>query len=144
MGGRSGAGGGGGGGASAGISAGVAGVGADLKKQFGLEFKANGGAGLVTVAVSVDKVNASWSQDKGFYVAPGGGGQKAANVRSFLDRAAKDGTKVEQSRMSITGGVSFTDGRHRFAALRDMGAQSVLVSVPRSEAAAARKQFGAN
>ena len=100
---------GGGGGAASGIGgtsspSPVANVRAELKATMGVTFTANPGAGLITVAVSVAKVNASWAKDKGFYVAPGGGDQKAANVREFLAKAKTEGIKVEQSRMTVDGG----------------------------------------
>lgn len=97
-----------------------------------------------TVWVDVGKLDAGFQKDKGFAIKPGGKGAipgRLAEFRRFLRR----GTPIEQPEVTVDddGTVSFTNGRHRFAVLRDMGMTKIPVSVDRSQVTIARKLFGA-
>lgn len=78
--------------------------------------------------VDVSKLDEAWSKDS-MYVGPAGEGKTSIggryeNAKTFLKQAGASGQEVEASVVYFdekTGEVSFEDGRHRFAALRDMG-----------------------
>lgn len=102
----------------------------------------------VTVVVDAARLDAAWRRDPDFYVPPGGreeDRQKYANNVAFVARARREGLAIEQPRITVDadGAASFIDGRHRFAALRDAGVESVPVSVDPEEAARARRLLGA-
>lgn len=103
----------------------------------------------VTVVVDAARLDAAWRRDPDFYVPPGGreeDRQKYANNVAFVARARREGLAIEQPRITVDadGAASFIDGRHRFAALRDAGVESVPVSVDPEEAARARRVLGAD
>ena len=117
----------------------------------GLAFRPTEGAKVQkqpTVKVDVAAVDVAWSLDVGYYIPPGGqptleGQAKYAIVKAFIEKALRAGIVIDQSRITVDadGTVSFTDGRHRFAVLRDMGATILPVSVDRSHAQRARDLF---
>ena len=101
-----------------------------------------------TLVIDIAKVEASFRQDKGFYVAPLGVNDPKPGaydrVVEFLERASKEGLTIEMPEISADakGQVSFTDGRHRFAVFRDLGLENLPVSVFRSEFKRLLKLFG--
>jgi hypothetical protein len=101
-------------------------------------------AGDVLVKVDVGKLDRAWQKDRGFYVPPGGGAdkQKYANAREYVGRK---GAKVDAPRVHLdrSGTASFTDGRHRAAAVRDAGKRSLYVTVSRGQADRVRRDLGA-
>jgi hypothetical protein len=104
-------------------------------------------AGQPTVLMGVAAVDAAWKQEGlGYHIPPGGGEdkQKYANAMAFVKRAIAEGIPIEQSRITVDpdGTVGFVDGRHRFAALRDLGVPDIPVSVDGPMAALARRLFG--
>jgi hypothetical protein len=120
------------------------------KPTLGLKFTPTEAAvdnGRVTVLVDVRKLDEGWKLDGDKYLPPGGGADKNKynNAELFIGRARAQGIVVEQSHVTVDkeGVVSFIDGRHRFAVLRDSGAMSVPVSVEAPAAARLRKFFGA-
>lgn len=99
-----------------------------------------------TVMADVRALDLAWQGDTGFHIPPGGGSdpQKYQNALAFVRKAMASGKPVTQPIVSVDkdGVVSFTDGRHRFAALRDLGVKRVPVSVDRGQTARAREWFG--
>lgn len=97
-----------------------------------------------TVWVDVAKLDAGFQRDKDFAIKPGGKGAVAGRLAEFRRFLRKD-VAIEQPEVTIDddGTVSFTNGRHRFAVLRDMGLARIPVSVDRSQVGLARKLFGA-
>ena len=92
-----------------------------------------------TVMVDAAKLDAGWSKDGEYYV-PFGEERKPgarANVEAFL----RKGEPVEAPRVTVDadGTVSFTDGRHRFAVLRDLGVDRVAVTIEKSQLQRARQ-----
>jgi len=114
----------------------------------GLRFAPPDKPGLKTVMVSVAKVDAALRADPGYYVGPGGTGAAIGGrydeVARFAARAKARGIPFEQSVLVLGGDglVSFRDGRHRFAWLRDQGMTVVPVSVPARQAAATKRRYG--
>jgi len=109
------------------------------------------GANEVAVKVSVSKLDKAWQQDKENYVGKSGGNQgkqKLENAKEFIRNPQRGGKKVpvEMPRATYdhkTGKVSFTDGRHRTAAARDLGKRTIYITVPRSQAETVKKKLGA-
>lgn len=108
------------------------------------------GSGLSVVRVDVAKLETSLAGTPSFHVGAGGTGPSAIagrypEARRFLADAATTGKPVHMTRVYVDkqGDVSISDGRHRFAVLRDSGATTIPVAVPRSNAAKLRRLFGA-
>lgn len=95
-------------------------------------------SGEGVVVVDVVKFDAAWSHDTDYYVGPGGVGKSSqpGRYRRFQEWLSKTGgkTPIEMSEVSIgivdgSGVPEFTNGRHRLAVLRDMGYETLPVSV---------------
>jgi hypothetical protein len=82
------------------------------------------------VFVDVDKFDSLWKKDKDFYIGKNGVGGIKGRYERFQD-FIKNHNKIEMSDVSITkdGAVSFRNGRHRFAVLRDMGMKEIPVAM---------------
>ena len=94
----------------------------------------------VLVSVATDKLDHEWSKDTpGFYLAPGSTENQIKGRYERFQQWLKDNpnTPIEAPVISFNDfagdGVSFTNGRHRFAVLRDMGYPRVSVMVPKSQ-----------
>jgi len=97
------------------------------------------------VWVDVAKLDASFKHDRGFYVGPGGeGGIKGRYPR--FDEWVKEGHPVAMPEVGFgyRDTATFTNGRHRFAWMRDHGAQAVPVVTDADRAEEFAKQFGTN
>lgn len=96
-----------------------------------------------TVLADVGALEAAWRRNPENHIPPGGASDKNkyANAVAFLQRAKAEDLPVNMPQITIDkdGAVHFSDGRHRFAALRDMGAEAVPVSVDRTQAKRARR-----
>lgn len=97
-----------------------------------------------TIMVDPKKIDESWKNVKDEYLPPSESGKsevpgRRAGVEEFL----KKEKPVEASRMILhEGEVSFIDGRHRMAVMRDRGESRMAVTVPKDQAAEFRKRFG--
>lgn len=98
----------------------------------------------VAVWVSVTKLDAAWKLDDGFYIGSGGSGA------AIDDRYARFGVWIASTSESVDlpmvafekGVVSFSDGRHRFAWLRDHGVQAMPVQVSSEQRQEFENLFG--
>jgi hypothetical protein len=143
--GRSGGGGGGGGvAAPVGSTTGAGGLASRIN------FVKPPGHDLSVVQVDVARLDANLAATPSFHVGPGGVGASAiggryAEAHRFLTEAARTGKPVYMTRIYVDkqGDASISDGRHRFAVLRDTGATTIPVVVPRSNAARVRRLYGA-
>jgi hypothetical protein len=94
------------------------------------------------VWVDTDKFDKAWSKDKGFYIGPMGVGQIHNRYPDFIKLLQMPreqrkpllwGKKQEITASEVyvdkNGEVSFSNGRHRFAVLRDLGAKKIPVSM---------------
>jgi hypothetical protein len=113
---------------------------------------AEDGRRYTMVQADVRKLDASLAKDRGFHVGQGGTGAAIAGryeqAKTFFARARAEDIPIQAPRVSLsdaTGGTEafIGDGRHRFAALRDGGAKVIPVVVPRGQAEAFRRKFGA-
>ncbi len=105
---------------------------------------------MPTVQVDVAALDAAWQRDPSRYIPPGGRPDDAdraryERMREFIARARRVGIPIEQPQITVdaTDGVTFLDGRHRFAVLRDLGAGRLPVSVERLRAARVKASYGA-
>lgn len=99
--------------------------------------------GDVLVDVNVQAFDASWKRDTDFYVAPGGQGgigKRYAGFGQFLI-TTKEAIESSEVYVDATGQVTFSNGRHRFAVLRDQGATTIPVAMSPDAILNARK-FG--
>lgn len=111
----------------------------------GLEFTTSrfGEKENVIVLVDPQKLDANWSQDKGLYIPPGGGGAEIKGRREDFRNFLKKGVPIETSKVVLSkkGQVGFVDGRHRYSVFRDNGVKRIPISVPRGQAEKFKKLF---
>jgi hypothetical protein len=106
------------------------------------------------VWVDPRKLDADWEGDTGFWIAPlGKGAAIKGRYPDFLEWVTA-GILVEPSRLSLRHSPShlgrrgdfytviFGDGRHRFAAMRDMGVPAVPVLVPNDQVELFKQRYG--
>ena len=96
------------------------------------------------VWVSVEKLDQAWMKGDHLYIGRGGSGatieDRYVRFGHWLSKTTK---AVEMPIVSLDGdGIAFTDGRHRFAWLRDHGVTAIPVQVPPEEAPNFEKLFG--
>jgi hypothetical protein len=97
----------------------------------------------VGVLVDVAKLDAAWKKDGNFRINVGGTngiGDRYGNAKQFINTT---GNKVRMPEVAInkTGRVIVKDGRHRLAAIRDSGKQSVYVSATPAQAKKLKELF---
>jgi hypothetical protein len=108
------------------------------------EFERPSRNGYTYVDADVKKMDDSWKNESDYYVGKDGvGGQdgRYKTVSDFVDR----GSSVIMPEVSIRtsdGVVTFIDGRHRFAVLRDRGLKRIKVAVPNEKADEFKELYG--
>lgn len=97
----------------------------------------------VLVDVLVQPFNASWQKDRDFYIGTNGTGGIGKRYQGFGEFLKSTQEPIEASEVYVdaNGQVSFNNGRHRFAYLRDNGATVIPVAMSR-DALANAKAFG--
>ena len=100
-------------------------------------------AGDVTVMVDVQKMDADWSKDPSSYIGQDGSGQIRDRINGFK-KYLETGKPIGQSEVGLGPGgtVAFTNGRHRFAVMRDMGMTEIPVSVNKGSAQKFQELYG--
>jgi hypothetical protein len=97
------------------------------------------------VVVDTQKLDHGWKKDD-CWISPSGEGSIRGRTERFHQwRKDNPGTPIECPEVSVdteTGRVGFTNGRHRFSAMRDSGVKSVAVSVPAKHARHFEDNFG--
>lgn len=105
-------------------------------------------AGEETIVwVDVAKIEAAWSTDRNFYVGPQGTVNAIGKRYDRFGEWLKDGEVVEMSCLGFDGDRDrpfFTNGRHRFAWMRDHGAVAIPVCTPTDRAEEFRARYGTN
>lgn len=99
------------------------------------------------VWIDVAKLDQSWRHDGIYYVRPGGEPGQSISVARYerFGRWIADHDEtiwMPHVGFNDEGHVSFTDGRHRFAWLRDHGVRSLPVTVSLETAAEVDRRFG--
>lgn len=100
----------------------------------------------VMIRVDPQRIDAAFKKTGGFYLPPGQAGEsEVAGRRAGVEEFLRKGVPLQASRAFLgpDGEVEFVDGRHRFAVLRDEGADYVGIMVPVEQVADFRQQFGA-
>lgn len=97
-----------------------------------------------TVWVSVAKLDASWRKHPNEYIGSGGIGQAIGDRYSRFGAWLQGGEAIyiPQVGLEHDGEIGFTDGRHRFAWLRDHGVMAMPINVDPDVAEAITKRFG--
>ncbi|KKN96778.1 hypothetical protein LCGC14_0164220 [marine sediment metagenome] len=100
----------------------------------------------VEVVVDVAKFDAAWAQSSD-YVGPGGTGPTISNRYEKFQQWFHDNPDVPIIMPEIgpyeSGLPGFTNGRHRFAVLRDAGFEQIPVAVVPKYAETVREKYGA-
>jgi hypothetical protein len=100
--------------------------------------------GMWCIRVCPRQLDRDWANDAGFYFPPAP--RDGANCRRMLAHLMSDWPVVICPVVGFLGDapghVSFEDGRHRFAALRDLDVDCVRIMVPRPDAAEFRRRYG--
>ena len=96
------------------------------------------------VWLDVARVEASFRRNPGHYVGIGGSGVGQSSRYGHVGRFIQTGHPVYMPHLSVDGddAVSFTDGRHRFAWVRDHGARAVPVTTYLEVASRLEEIFG--
>lgn len=90
----------------------------------------------IDIELDVDKVDRSWSKDKDMYIGSGGtGAPKRGCYQGFIDYLQR-GEPIGKPQISFSDWsqtIQFTNGRHRFSVLRDMGLKKIPALVPKNQ-----------
>lgn len=101
----------------------------------------------IVIWIDVAKFDKAFARDSGFYIASGGEGGIKNRYKDF-EKWLEQGIPVEMPEAYVNERrndiVGFTNGRHRYAWMRDHGAQSLPVVVPREHAEMMHKLYGSN
>jgi hypothetical protein len=86
--------------------------------------------------LDIQKVDAAWAKDKDMYIGPGGTCNPKRGCYdgfiSYLQRGEPIGMpQISWGEWSKV--IQFTNGRHRFAVLRDMGLKKIPAMVPKEQ-----------
>ena len=98
-------------------------------------------SGDKVVWVDVEAFDRLWKKDPEMYVAPGGVGGIKGRYERF-GKFLETGESVIMSEVGVsprTGTIEFTNGRHRFAYLRDHGVKTIPISMDKSMMKLAKK-----
>lgn len=100
---------------------------------------------MATVMVNTDALEGAWKKDTGFHFGPGEEGIAGRRAGFQEWRAKNPEAAIEASRIDLLddGRAVFTDGRHRFAEMRDAGVKRVGVTMPKESAAKLGPEWGA-
>ena len=100
--------------------------------------------GDVEVMIDVAKLEASFAKNREFYVGPRGEGGISGRYERF-GKWLEGGQAIGMPEVCLAdnGEVSFINGRHRFAWMRDHGVHTMPVAVPANYAKAVKERFGA-
>lgn len=100
--------------------------------------------GYKLVTVDVGALDKSWSQNWG-YIEKGGGSETPGSAKEgsyeFQKTQYESGKTQEAPRVHVdkNGRVEFEDGRHRFAAMRDLGDKQITVAMDKESRQNAEK-----
>jgi hypothetical protein len=97
------------------------------------------------VWIIVAKVNASWKLDLSDYIGLGGTTHPAIGGRyDKVGKWVESGRPMHMPHLAFDddGQMSFTDGRHRFAWMRDHGVKALPVTAERTQARLVARKFG--
>ena len=94
---------------------------------------------------SVAKIQRLWQPMYGCYIGPGGVGEKLgkyARATKWLQEHGEVWMPLLRINACYPGAFKFDDGRHTFAAMRDLGYETVTVGVPADAVPEAKALIG--
>lgn len=91
------------------------------------------------VWIDIKKLNNSWRGDFGYYLPPG----SPNRTEDWLKRLSFRRVPMPCISLAEDGLVTFTDGRHRFAWMRDEGVSVMPISIGKDQAKEVARRFGA-
>jgi hypothetical protein len=97
------------------------------------------------VEVELAKLDLAWRRSGECYVASDGSGAVKGRLERFaqwLELHPDEPIVAPYVYLNATDNVSFADGRHRFAVLRERGYKMISVAVRKKQVAAFRRLFG--
>ena len=97
------------------------------------------------VWVNVAKINASWRYERGFYIARGGRTRVAIGTRyAKVGDWVATGEKMWMPHIALDDHrrATFSDGRHRFAWMRDHGVRALPVTCDQQQSHQIGRLFG--
>jgi hypothetical protein len=100
-------------------------------------------SGEKMVTVNVQKIDQSWAKDHEYYIGTNGTGgirNRYGNFGEFM-KTTSEAIQVSELNVDSSGQVTFTNGRHRFAYMRDQGAKVMPVAM-NDESIENAKKFG--
>ena len=99
--------------------------------------------GDVVVWLDVAKADKAWSRDNGLYIPRDKFEEHQWKYARFGEWFLDQRQPVEMAHVGLEGRkLHFTDGRHRFAWMRDHGAQALPVTACRGDASPMLKHLG--
>ena len=100
--------------------------------------------GDAIVWIDVTKLNAAWRRERGYYISVRGRGSRYKYTRfgQWLGTAIGPIWMWHIGIDDQSGQVGFTDGRHRFAWLRDHGVLALPITCEPEQATEIRQRFG--
>ena len=100
----------------------------------------------VVVWIDPIKLDASWKKDTNFYIGHNGSGNAIGKRYENFGEWLKQGKPVEMPEVGFgyNDTVSFGNGRHRFAWMRDHGATAIPVLTDSNRSEEFKKMFGAS
>lgn len=101
-----------------------------------LRWKDQWGLGEPVVWLNVVEADLAWRRDAGYYIPPGARDHRYEKFGEWLLRANR--VVWMPTACFYRGRLNFTDGRHRFAWLRDHGAEAIPVTTDSSRGWAGR------
>jgi hypothetical protein len=97
------------------------------------------------VWIDVAKLDAEWQRDIPFYIGSSGKNgspAKYARVGEWVDFGSQMWMPHVNLNFHVPQQIAFTDGRHRFAWMRDHGVTALPITVAPNEATEFTKRFG--
>jgi hypothetical protein len=96
-----------------------------------------------TVWVLAARLDASWKKNRAQYIGPGGSGPAIGDRYKKFGSWLNRGETVWIPWVGLKNGeICFTDGRHRFAWLRDHGVEAMPIDVDLAIVEEMRRRFG--
>jgi hypothetical protein len=87
------------------------------------------------IIADIDKIDKLWKKQpvRGLYIGPNDPGDRGKR-QGFVEFLQTTSEPIEAPEISVTDDyVGFTNGRHRFSVIRDMGKKQIAVCVSKSE-----------
>jgi len=98
------------------------------------------------VWLAIPLIESSFALDQSYYVGGGGTGMGQRGRYENIGRHFRSGRPMWMPHLGLSaeGAITFTDGRHRFAWVRDHGAAALPVTTDPDQASVLVARFGTN